>query len=193
MGAFNRNIVTSEDVANAIAAPSPDKLPVTFVVNPPAGVVRVLADDAGGGAPPAPPAPGAPAPPVPPGGVTVPTADDYLTKLLKYVPLEVLGAYLFIAGVIDSNVTDQRAHAWWLGALLIGMLVITAVYDWRVLGVVRPGQITMSLIGLAVYIFAIGGWFATTTWYHQWYASIALPLFGLLVAIVKLKPLPVPA
>jgi hypothetical protein len=34
------------------------------------------------------------------------------------------------------------------------------------------------------------GWFATTTWYHQWYSSIVLPVFALAVAIIKLPPLP---
>jgi hypothetical protein len=48
----------------------------------------------------------------------------------------------------------------------------------------------MSLIGLAIYVFAAGGWFATTSWYEPWYAAIALPFFGLIVAIIKLDPLP---
>ena len=179
MGPFNRNIITTADIDKVRAAATPADLPKTLAAGPPSGVIGALT--ATGGAPPPPPAPG---------GVTVPTADDYLTKLLKYVPLEVLGAYLLIAGQIDSNVNTPRAHAWWLGALLIGMLAVTGIYDWRVLNVVRASQIGISILGLAVYVFAIGGWFATTTWYHQWYSSIALPLFGLLVAIVKLKPLP---
>src|SRR5262249_53486448 len=65
-------------------------------------------------------------------GVNVPTEDDYLTKLLTYVPLEIVGAYIFLAGTISSNVTDKSAHRWWLGALLVAMLAMTAVYDWRV-------------------------------------------------------------
>jgi hypothetical protein len=55
---------------------------------------------------------------------------------------------------------------------------------------VRREQIAVSIVGLAIYVFAVGGWFATTSWYHQWYASMALPVFALLVAIIKLKPLP---
>ena len=27
-------------------------------------------------------------------------------------------------------------------------------------------------------------------WYHQWYASIVVPVFALLIAILKLPPLP---
>ena len=52
------------------------------------------------------------------GGATVPTEDDYLTKVVKYVPVEILAAYLLMAGVIDSNVTNTHDHAIWLGSLL---------------------------------------------------------------------------
>lgn len=179
MATFNRNIITNADIKNIVTATTPGDLPKTLAAGPPSGTIVALT--ASGGTTP---------PPATPGGVTVPTADDYLTKLLKYVPLEVLGAYLLIAGEIDSHVNPPRAQAWWLGALLIGMLAFTGFYDWRALNVVRASQIAISIVGLAVYVFSIGGWFATTTWYHQWYSSIALPLFGLLVAIVKLKPLP---
>ena len=68
--------------------------------------------------------------------------------------------------------------------------MLTIAYDRRVLNIARWGQVAMSVIGLAVYVFALGGWFATTTWYHQWYASLLVPAFGLLVAIFRLKPLP---
>lgn len=195
MAAFNRNVITADDVRNlqvALAANTP--APQTFDVSPPAGAP---APAAGGGAPPggggqgggqgAGPAAG-PAPA--PGGVTVPTADDYLTKLLKFVPLEVLGAYLFLQGVVEGNVTKSSDLSWWLGALLVGIVVLSIPYDIRVLNVVRPLQIAMGAVGLAVYVFALGGWFGTTTWYHQWYGSIALPLFALLVAVIRLKPLP---
>jgi hypothetical protein len=120
----------------------------------------------------------------------VPSEDDYLTKVVKYIPPEVLAAYLFMAGVIDSNVTGRHDHAIWLGGLLVGILVLTIPYDLRVLKIVRWSQIAMSVLGIAVYVFAVGGWFATTTWYHQWYASIVVPLFGLVIAILKLPPLP---
>jgi hypothetical protein len=128
--------------------------------------------------------------PTGPGGVPIPTEDDYLTKLVKYVPIEVVGAYLFIAGVIDGNVTKPGDLAAWLGYTLIGFGLLVALYDWRVLQVARPLQIVVSVIGFGVYVFSLGGWFATTTWYHSWYAAIALPLFALLVAIVPIPALP---
>jgi hypothetical protein len=197
---FNRNIIIQDDMKRLM---DPDqKNPVTLTANPPSGIVptRMSARTA---AVPVGAAVGAAAPGTSPaagggdggagqapGGVAVPTEDDYLTKLVKYVPIEVLAAYLFMATVINSNVTGKHDQAIWLGALLIGILVITIPYNLQVLNVVRWEQIAMSVVGLAVYVFALGGWFATTTWYHQWYASILVPVFGLLVAILKLKPLP---
>lgn len=167
---LNRNIFTGVDAENFARARATSEVPRTAQTAP-LGVVPTPVAGAGG-------------------WMSTPSQDDYLTKLLKYVPLEVLGAYLFLAGVIDSNVAEKHAHALWLGGLLIAILVVTVVYDARVLNVVRKAQIAMSVIGLATYIFAAGGWFATTTWYHQWYASLAFPVFGLLVAIVRLGPLP---
>lgn len=175
---FNRNIITRADIANLVTPGRPT--PRTLDTDPPAGYVQPAAPGA--------PAPGAPAP-APAAGVPTLTEDDYLTRLLKYVPIEVLGGYLFMATIIDSNVTGHL-RAYWLGGLLAAVLLLTIPYDYLVLGVVRPEQIAMSVVGLAVYVFSIGGWFATTTWYHQWYASIAVALFALLVGVIKVRPLP---
>ena len=186
MTPFNRNVITDADVERLATATSAEELPATFETRPPAGAVIV----AGGPAPA--PAPG-PAPAPAPGGagaVVVPTSDDFLTKLVKYVPLEILGVYLFVEGSVEGNVTDPGALSAWLGALLVGTLVLTVPYVIRVLAVVRPSQIAMSVLGLAVYVFAVGGWFATTSWYEPWQSSIVLPVFVLLVAIIRLKPLP---
>jgi hypothetical protein len=182
---FNRNIIIRADVDRYL---DPGKRnPKTLTANPPSGFVPALvpAQTAQVGA-----APAGAAPATAPGGVAVPSEDDYLTKVVKYIPPEVLAAYLFMAGVIDSNVTGRHDHAIWLGGLLIGILVLTIPYDLRVLKIVRWSQIAMSVLGIAVYVFAVGGWFASTTWYHQWYASIVVPVFGLVIAILKLPPLP---
>jgi hypothetical protein len=183
----NRNIVTSADVVNIQAG----RPPAALKVQPPAWTDSVVPAPAGADGPgvaaraaiEAGAARG-------PGGVPIPTEDDYLTKVVKYVPIEVLGAYLVISGTITSNITNKGDLAAWLGYVLIGFAVITLLYVWRVLNVVRLTQLAVSVVGLGVYVFAVGGWFATTTWYHSWYAAIALPLFALLVAIVPIRALP---
>jgi hypothetical protein len=155
-------------------------------------VTATVAAAAGGPSATGPPGPATqPAPPSQPApaGLAIATEDGYLTKLLKYVPVEVLGGYLFMASVIDSNVTGHQ-RAIWLGGLLAAILLLTIAYDYWVLNIVRWQQTAMSVVGLAVYVFSIGGWFATTNWYHQWYASIAIALFALLAGVLKLPPLP---
>ncbi len=188
---FNRNIIIQADVERYM---DPGRRnPKTLTANPPSGFVPALASAHTAQAEAA-PAGGvvaaASATTTAPGGVAVPSEDDYLTKVVKYIPPEVLAAYLFMAGVIDSNVTNKHDHAIWLGSLLVGVLILTIPYDLQVLKIVRWSQIGMSVLGMAVYVFAVGGWFATTTWYHQWYASIVVPLLGLVIAILKLPPLP---
>jgi hypothetical protein len=182
MTRINRNIVTSADAARMSESTNPSDLPRTFGSHPPFAITssvlpaRVMVAATGVGAP--------------PGAVAVPTEDDYLTRLLKYVPLEVLGAYLFLASIVESNVTNPHLRGIWLAGLLGGIVLLSVPYNIRVLGVVRPTQIIVSAIGLVTYVFSIGGWFATTTWYHMWYASFALTAFGLVVAMIKLRPLP---
>lgn len=122
--------------------------------------------------------------------VPVPSADDYLTKLLKYLPLEVLGVYLFLATLIKQNVTGTSALAAWLLGLLVFAVIVTCLYDYLVLHVKRAVQIIMSGIGIAVYVLASGDWFATTGWYHPWYGTAALPIYALLIQFIKLAPLP---
>jgi hypothetical protein len=187
MAALNRNIIEGSDIDSL----EKGLVPATFDTMPPA---NASISTAGPVPAPAGPAP-APAPAPAPGGtdtpvsVPKPTADNYITKLLKYVPLEVLGFYLFVQGLIIDNVDDRHERAIWLGSLLVLILVLTAAYDKSVLSIKRVTQIVMSVVGLAIYIFAIGGWFATTTWYQAWYATIALAVFGLAVSFIKLPPL----
>ncbi len=160
---LNRNIITDEDVAHYLAAQAGQgPLP------------RTLAGSAPGQ-----------------NALNPPTADDYITKLIKYVPPEVVGAYLFLNTLITQNeAAGTTARAGWLLALLVVSVAAAALYASSVLGVVRPEQIAMTAIGTAVYIFAIGGWFATTTWYHPWYGTAVLPIFALAVAMLRLPPLP---
>jgi hypothetical protein len=169
---MNRNIITKADIAQMSAATTAGDVPKTLDTKPPAS----SAPQAGAA----------------PGGVVVPSEDDYITKLLKYIPVEILGAYLFMQTVVNSNVTTSHAHAIWLLCLLVGAGVLTFAYDRWVLSILRLTQLLMSVLAFAVYVFAMGGWFATTGWYHQWYASIAVPTFVVLVGIIPVKPLPTP-
>jgi len=121
---MNRNVITVGDVANIqkgmvppvlrkeppawTDAAEPAQLPADgapVVAGAPAGTASALAVQAGA--------------PIGPGGVPIPTADDYLTKLVKYVPPEVVGSYLAIEAVVKSNVSGGHLDPLLLQRLLL--------------------------------------------------------------------------
>jgi len=126
-----------------------------------------------------------------PAKVPVFSEDEYLVTLLKYLPLEVVGVYLLLTTQIKEHISPaSSALATWLLCLLVLTVIVTCLYDYYVLHVERVVQILMSGIGIAVYVFATGDWFATTRWYHPWYGTMALPIYGLMIKFMKLPPLP---
>src|SRR5690349_2609035 len=74
--AFNRNIITSEDLQH--------------MEDPKLGTPKTL--DQG--------------PPAPPTDGQAPQGDGFLTQLLKYVPVEVIGLHTTVAAIIVASVTD---------------------------------------------------------------------------------------
>ena len=118
-------------------------------------------------------------------------ADTYGDRLMKYVPVELISAYLVVQGLLQSAYkNDARARALALAILLAAGLVATWFFSARVLQVRRKGQLSMTVLAFAVWVFAIGGWFSTTGWWQAWMGTIAVIAFGVLVRIVDLPPLP---
>ena len=60
----------------------------------------------------------------------------------------------------------------------------------RVLGVIRPLQAAMSCLGFVVWALPTGGWFALQAWYEPWLGTAAVIVFGVVIQIVKVPPLP---
>jgi hypothetical protein len=117
--------------------------------------------------------------------------DDFSARLLKYVPLEIVGAYLALQGLISTAYAHRPSLHWWLLALLIIGVVGSWFFAGRVMGVIRVGQLTMTCLAFAVWVLATGGWFATNGWYSAWMGTAAVVIFGVLVRVVRLPPLPV--
>ena len=162
--AFNRNIITKEDAANYDRA----------LTKHDAGMPRTLGDE-------------------PPAAMpsNEPTAsDEFLTQLIKFIPVEILAFYTLIASIISANTDDGASRSWWLLGAFAGSVVVAPLYMWRIGKVVRPGQNLASAFALAVYVFSVGGWFATQGWYEPWFGAIAVAVAALVLSIFNLKPLP---
>jgi len=116
-------------------------------------------------------------------------ADSYFDRLAKYVPVEIIGAYLLIEGLV-KELTEGAAEGWALLILFLLGLVATWLFAWRVLRVVRTAQLVMSVLAFAVWVFATGGWFATLSFWAPGWGTVAVIAFGVAVRIVQLGPLP---
>lgn len=111
-------------------------------------------------------------------------ADGYFSKVLKYIPSEIVMVFISLEGVIRTAFAyqpDRLETSLWV---LAGVLTfLTPVWLWRVMKVKRFSHLLVSTIALPVWMFAIGGPFTTFSWYNQSLGAVALPLFTLLVPI----------
>jgi len=120
---------------------------------------------------------------------TVKSADDYMSRVLKHIPSEIVMAYIAIDGVLRSsynpNVWSDRQM---LEKLLWGTLAIltflTPLWLWRVMGVRRLIQLLISTISVPVWLFALGGPFKLQAWYEPAFGAIVLPLYTLILPII---------
>lgn len=119
------------------------------------------------------------------------TPDDYLTRLLLYIPVEIIGGYLIIAGVLQSAYPSVgAAQRTSLGVLFALGVISSYFYAQRVLKVLRTTQLVMTAVAFTVWVFTTGDLFATFAWWHPWMGTIAVVVFGVLVKLVGLGPLP---
>ena len=89
-----------------------------------------------------------------------------LTRLLESVPPEVIGFYLFAVSIVSER-TDGWPLQWWLLGLLVRLgYRYGAVFRGVSCRFAARSQLFVSAVGFSVYAFAIGGWFATLSWYE---------------------------
>ncbi|NLJ42354.1 MAG: hypothetical protein GX431_01765 [Bacteroidales bacterium] len=108
--------------------------------------------------------------------------DGYFDRLFKYIPAELVAGYIFVLGTVKqlTDVEVARLVNWLIFAVFA---ILTPLYLNRVQKVAKTGQLIISTISFAVWVFALGGPFTLTEWYNPVYGSLLLPVFTLLVAI----------
>jgi hypothetical protein len=120
------------------------------------------------------------------------TADDpYLNSLLKYIPTEIVGAYLAIQGFILAAKPDQGIQLLAITITSIALFVITPFYLWRLQGVTAAVQLVFSTLSFAVWVYTLGGPFVALGIQQPLIASIVLVIWSLIIPIV-VKPPPAP-
>jgi hypothetical protein len=118
-------------------------------------------------------------------GESVP-ADGYTDKLIKYIPADVVAAWLAVTGIIASDTEAPQQTLLWV--LFFIFLVIT--FFWTLKQTTQRGkspamtQTAISTGSFAVWVFALGGPFASLVFYRPSYGSIVLIMYTLVVALI---------
>jgi hypothetical protein len=116
--------------------------------------------------------------------------DSYFDRVIKYIPSDIVGAWVAVVGIINSsNQAGTSQRILWI-AFVVG-LSLTALWTWRQTSAPnQPAavtQIIVSTIAFAVWVFALGGPFTTIPGYQQYFGSLVLIGYTLLVAIILPK------
>jgi len=116
--------------------------------------------------------------------------DDYLGRLAKYIPAEIVGLYLATSDMVPLDAGAARCLALWV---IFGICwVLVPVYFW--FAITRGGrkplwpQIFFGSVAFPVWVFAIGGPFQFVSWYQGWIASITLMFVTVGFGLYKPKP-----
>jgi hypothetical protein len=116
------------------------------------------------------------------------TVDTYFDKIVKYIPADVVGAWLAASSLIEGGAEGtQRKVLLWV-AFGVGVPIAGAWTIRQTRVPERPTAKTQAAIATAsfvVWVFAIGGPFATLSWYDALYGGLLLIFFTLLIGLVN--------
>jgi hypothetical protein len=116
---------------------------------------------------------------------STPNQDDYQSRLLKYIPTEVVALYLTLDNILKSAAVDQQPDLTLLWIIFLLLVVFTPIYLWRVTKVRKSVQLIISTVAFVIWVFALGGVFENLPWYKHYYGALLLPTFTFLVPIIE--------
>jgi Na+/phosphate symporter len=120
-------------------------------------------------------------------GVT-PNVDTFFDRVVKYIPVEIVSAWIAVKGIIAAAATQSKQTILWV-CFAIGV-VFTALFMLKQTAVPGKGpaimQTVIATIAFAVWVFALGEPFAT--WLgvanQSLYGSLLLIFFTLAVGLI---------
>lgn len=118
---------------------------------------------------------------------TAEPSDSYLTRVVTYIPTEIIAGYVAITGYIKSLPAAQQFG--WFAAVAGTLLLVTPLWIMntaREPGARRPvGHAIAAALAFAAWVFASGGPFTHFTWYQPAMGSIVLVLVCLALPTIK--------
>lgn len=116
---------------------------------------------------------------------TAPKPDDYLTRVAKYIPSEIILVYLTMERIAYTNHLDpsgtHKSHTiLWL--IFVFCLVANPCYLYIVRNVTKIQQIIISTLAFAVWVISLGVPFEHIL--DQKYRALVLPAYTLVAGIL---------
>jgi len=105
---------------------------------------------------------------------------EYIARLLKLIPSEIVAAYLAIEGIVSTQPAIQNKVLTWVCVFLF---ILIPFHLWYVFKVRKVLQIVVTMISFVVWIFSIGGPFLQYPWYLQVYGAVVLILWTITVPL----------
>jgi len=115
------------------------------------------------------------------GGAAATPPDTYFDKIVKYIPSDIVGAWVAAAGAIKGAAGIPQGRILWI-AFIVGV-VMTAV--WKLKQTTLPLQAAISTGAFVVWVFALGGPFEQFSWYQPVYGTLLLIAYTLIAATVN--------
>lgn len=112
--------------------------------------------------------------------------DNYLARVAKYIPGEIVATYLSLMGFMKNVDPADEAKLPALWVILILCFVLTPVYFWKFTERDQPKlrHLVVSSLAFLAWAYALGGVFESMGWYKPWLGSVILALYTLLAGLV---------
>ena len=116
--------------------------------------------------------------------------DTYWDRVIKYIPSDIVAAWTVVTGLISTDHTAPQKPLLWI--FFIIFILITFLWVWKQTSERNKppaiSQITVSTFSFLVWVFALGGPFATLEgFYRPLYGSLVLVAYSLIVGLIVPK------
>ena len=116
--------------------------------------------------------------------------DTYFDRVVKFVPADIVGAWVAAAGIVKGAAGIPTQKVLWI-VFVFGLLLTPF---WTLRQTHEEGaprallQAGIATLAFAVWVFALGGPFASLPFYHEVYGSLVLIGFTLVVGLIVPRP-----
>jgi hypothetical protein len=111
--------------------------------------------------------------------------DNYVARVVKYVPGEIIAAWLGVSALLAGKSTGKIGLLWIVFGVLFLVTPISVLRTTRVASL-RPAwtQAALSMVAFAVWAFAIGQPFSHYSFYDLAYGGVAIILFTVISGLI---------